>query len=726
MNVSKVLSVIFLFTVYSGWSQGKVNLKKLEKQADKFLASEAWHRALPLLLQLDSLDPTNKDFNFKTGMCYYHTVDKNKSLNYFKIAEANSDPSEELDFYLGRAYHFNNRFDEAIKYYEKFRQDLINLNKTTDRRYKEVERYIENCEVGKELVRDSVTLEIVNIGEVINSEYPEYGPIIPADESFMIFTSRREDNVSTEQDADGRYHEDMYISYKNDKGEWQKPQNLGFGVNTFGHDASIGLSPDGSQLLIYKSNNGGDIYISDHSEDGWTIPVPLSGEVNTAGFESSACFTADSKHIYFTSEREGGYGGSDIYKAELLQDGTWGNIVNLGPVINTSYDEEAPQIHSDSKTLFFSSRGHNSMGGFDIFSSNYNEETKTWSPVKNIGYPINTADEDIYFVLTADGSKAYFSSYRNNTFGEVDIYVLMRPNSSPASLLFRVKLSEDGSEHEPIPARILLSDRETGVAESIVTEDISNSDLSFHMEFDKDYDLIIEAEGFAKSTYPVRVAHQNDIFEYVMNVDLQKVEPSNIVIHLDHQSEEFVDRVIINDKEVVREELPPVKDAKQENKVVLEKEVIQEIEVKQEKEVVQEVLELDKEVPKDVEPEVEVDKIPTGDVNEAFVPGVLQFEFDKNTLNRDAIDKLNQLAVYLKGSNTNVKISGYTDTYGPEDYNLFLSQKRAKSAYDYLVKGGIKREQLSYQGYGEANPIADNSTLASRKLNRRVEFDIKQ
>ena len=115
MNTSKVLSVIFLFTVYFGWSQGKVNLKKLEKQADKFLAAEAWHRALPLLLQLDSLDPTNKDFNFKTGVCYYHTVDKNKSLSYFKIAEANSDPSEELDFYLGRAFHFNNSFDEANK-----------------------------------------------------------------------------------------------------------------------------------------------------------------------------------------------------------------------------------------------------------------------------------------------------------------------------------------------------------------------------------------------------------------------------------------------------------------------------------------------------------------------------------------------------------------------------------------------------------------------------------
>ncbi|MCZ6694077.1 MAG: OmpA family protein [Bacteroidetes bacterium] len=709
MNVSKVLSVIFLFTVYSGWSQGKVNLKKLEKQADKFLAAEAWHRALPLLLKLDSLDPTNKDFNFKTGMCYYHTVDKNKSLNYFKIAEANSDPSEELDFYLGRAYHYNNRFDEAIKYYEKFRQDLINLNKTTDPRYKEVERYIENCEVGKELVRDSVTLEIVNIGEVINSEYPEYGPIIPADESFMIFTSRREDNVSTEQDADGRYHEDMYISYKNDKGEWQKPQNLGFGVNSFGHDAGIGLSSDGSQLLIYKSNNGGDIYISDHSEDGWTIPVPLSGEVNTAGFESSACFTADSKHIYFTSEREGGYGGSDIYKAELLGNGTWGNIVNLGPEINTQFNEEAPQIHSDSKTLFFSSRGHNSMGGFDIFSSNYNEDSKTWSPVRNIGYPINTADEDIYFVLAANGVKAYFSSYRNDTHGEVDIYILKRPNSSPTSLLFRVNLPEDGSEHKPIAGRIILSDKETGAVETFESEDISRSSHAFHMEFEKEYDLIIEAEGFVRSTFPVQVMYRADIFEYVMNVDLQKTDSSNIVIHLDHQSEEFVERVVVNDKEVVREDLPP------------EKEVIQE------KEVVQEDLEPDKEVaPKVMEPEVEPAKISTGDINVTFVPGVLQFDFDKNTLNGEAIKKLNQLVIYLKSNDTNVKISGYTDTYGPEDYNLFLSKKRAKSAYDYLAKEGIKQEQLSYQGYGEANPIADNSTLASRKLNRRVEFVIKQ
>ena len=181
------------------------------------------------------------------------------------------------------------------------------------------------------------------------------------------------------------------------------------------------------------------------------------------------------------------------------------------------------------------------------------------------------------------------------------------------------------------------------------------------------------------------------------------------MIHLDHESEELVHRIIINDKEVVREELPPEKDGVQE------------------KEVVQEVVELDKEVaPKDMEPEVKPDKIPKGDINVTFVPGILQFDFDKNTLNADAIEKLNQLVIYLKDSDTNVKISGYTDTYGPEDYNLYLSQKRAKTAYDYLVKEGIKQEQLSYQGYGEANPIADNSTLASRKLNRRVEFDINQ
>ncbi len=657
------------------WSQESPNLKKIEREADRLMREQAWHKALPLLLKLDSLDPTNETYNFKTGVCYYHTVDKELSLKYFKIAEENSDPSEELDFYIGRAYHYNHRFDDAIVYYNKFKEDLVELGNTDDPRFAQVEGFIKNCMIGKQLMRDSIDLEIKNIGGVINSEYPDYVPVIPGDESFILFTSRRPDNVNTEPDYDGQYYEDIFYAEQKPDGTWTEPENLGREVNTWEHDACIGLSFDGTELLIYKSANGGDIYVSHHNGDQWTKPEPLKGDVNTKGWESSASFTDDGKHLYFSSDRPGGFGGSDIYVAERLPDGSWGNVTNLGPNVNTEFDEDAPHIHRDDKTLFFSSRGHESMGGFDIFSSIHDETNNTWSTAKNIGYPINTADEDIYFTLSGDGSKAYFSSYRGDTYGEKDIYVLSRPNSSPTQFLFRMELERPEDLVGPVAAKIYLRNKATNAVDSVVTDDIFSGHQTITMEFDSDYDLEIYADGYAGAVHPVRVDHRADIFEYVMNVELQEEqEPATIVVDMGEEKEK--------------------KKAIASNEIAIAETTARSI------------------VAEDVE-EVK-----------PFTTKVLQFDFDDFKLGSDASAKLDELAEHLKSTNSQVKIFGYTDTYGPDDYNLLLSQWRAKAAFDYLVNTGINAGRLTYEGKGESNPIADNNNFESRKLNRRVEFEI--
>jgi hypothetical protein len=230
-----------------------------------------------------------------------------------------------IDFYLGRAYHFNLDFNKAIEFYEK-RAEVENQDGIAKEQRQEIEKHIEDCKLAAQYTRNPLLTPITNIGEPVNSPFPEYVPLITAGEDMMIFTSRRPDTTGKRRDQNGQFMEDIYISYRKADGEWTEPDNdLAFNTNE--HDACVGLSQDGKKLILYRSENGGDLYISDFDGKKWEDPVPVEG-VNTAHWESSACFSADGKYFYFTSDKPGGYGGSDIYVAEIDESGRFGKIRN--------------------------------------------------------------------------------------------------------------------------------------------------------------------------------------------------------------------------------------------------------------------------------------------------------------------------------------------------------------------------------------------------------------
>ena len=721
------------------------NVKKLEREANRYFNQEAYHKALPLFLKLDSLFPDSREYNFKTGQCYYHTVDKNLSLKYFKIAEAQGERWEELDYYIGRAYHFNHQFDKAIEYYRQFQQDLLELDQTDDERFYEVELFVGNCELGKLMLQDSMSIAIENIGGTINSEFPDYVPVIPANEDFMLFTSRRSDNIFPETDFDGQYYEDIFISYR-DGDKWSEPENLGEDINTWQHDACIGLSFDGAKLLVYKSVNGGDVYVSDHQEDGsWSPPTKILGEVNSNGWESSACFNDDLSQIYFTSDRPGGFGGSDIYVADLdVSTGAYVNARNLGPIVNSPYDEDAPHLHTDGKTLFFSSRGHPGMGGFDIYSSIFDEESETWSHPANIGYPINTADDDIYFTLTGDGSKAYFSSYRSDTYGEKDLYVLKRPNLSPSKFYFNLRLN-GGETAGAVPGKLIMTNVKTGAKEVKEVDDVFSKEQVFVMEFNEDYELEIDADGYATHTEPLNIEKQVSLFEFVMKLNLKKQEIIVVDVEATEAPEEAetIAEATTQPNEVT-EETPGDEPATAEetNESVTKPQETPEPPEPQETPVAQKPQETPEspETPETPatpeaaaavqdetgptgETEPETGSVTTPDANPAdFQLRVIQFEFDDYSLNNEATIFLNSLSGYLQANSKRVLISGYTDTYGPADYNLYLSQMRAKEVKKYLESKGIDSNRIESSGYGEADPVSSNESLETRKLNRRVQI----
>jgi len=239
---------------------------------------------------------------------------------------------------------------------------------------------------------------------------------------------RRSDTKGKGRDNyDHGYYEDIYISTYDEKtNSWSPAEGIKGRMNTVFHDACMSISPDGNEIFVYKNvpnkTRSGDIYVSRKGPTGkWTKPQPLPNKtINTSYFESSACLSADGNILYFVSERKKGYGHGDIYMSKRITRKEWGVPINLGPQINTDKDEIGVFIHPDGKTLFFSSKGHNSIGGYDIFRS-VNKDGK-WSVPENLGYPINTTGDDAHFVMTTDNKTGYYASLRADGFGEKDIY----------------------------------------------------------------------------------------------------------------------------------------------------------------------------------------------------------------------------------------------------------------------------------------------------------------
>jgi len=302
------------------------DIPKLAKEADRYFDFEEFRQALPLYLQLEIVDQQNFHLKYKIGVCYLSTkIDYGKAVSYLEIAAEKLPDSEkpvELSYYLARAYHVNDRFDASISYYKQYLSDTI-LD-TVDVIH--INRQMQMCENAKRLIARPVNAIITNLGEAINSIHGDYAPVISADQSILIFTSRREGGTGGLFDESGDYYEDIYVSNytfsdRADNSYWMSPENIGDQINTKLHDASVALSVDGSELFIYKGDNkgkGGAIYVAKTEGLSWSIPEKLGKNINTKNWETSVSLSAEGSKLYFTSDRKGGYGGKGV--------GPWVNL----------------------------------------------------------------------------------------------------------------------------------------------------------------------------------------------------------------------------------------------------------------------------------------------------------------------------------------------------------------------------------------------------------------
>ncbi|MEQ8361029.1 MAG: OmpA family protein [Cytophagales bacterium] len=421
---------LYSITLFSQISEKRKEVAaKFVRQADLVMESTAAKEvAKELYIQAARIDPNNVDANFKAGKMYLETINKDRAATYFiKVLNLNPDYKFSLNYLIGRSYHFGLDFDEAIKYYQKYEEKLTE-NPTYSGSDKidseEVKNRILECYNGKEFVSNPQNYSIRNMGAQINSVYDDYAPVINRENSFMIFTTRRKDgNLSKDVDIDNEFFEDIFYSNFDD-GKWTQAKNIGTPINTVFHNSNLSLSADGNILFLYTDENNGDIMVSNKADDGtWSEPKSIGPNINSLGFkESSVCLSPDGSTLYFSSNRPGGYGGSDIYYSEKDKKGAWKKAKNLGSVINTKYDDDGPFVDFSGDYLYFSSKGHKGMGGYDIFKSEYLIEEESWGDPVNMGYPINTSDNDIYFVSSNDGEIAYYATVRGGGYGLSDIY----------------------------------------------------------------------------------------------------------------------------------------------------------------------------------------------------------------------------------------------------------------------------------------------------------------
>ena len=632
------------------------------------LGPGSYREARECYLKAYGYNPDNAGLNYMIGRCYLFTDNKFESIKYIEKAyNLKPEVSYDIHLMLGMAYHQILEFDKAIEEYNYF---INNLHPKYRQRYQsQIDLYIQQCKNGKLLAAEPRRVVINNLGKGVNSVYDEYGPILSFDGQELYFTSRRKYSKKSQKSVlDDKYFEDAYYSELSGD-TWSRAKRLDKRITGSANTtnvAVIGLSPDKQKLYLYRGNDrSGDLYVSTFKKGMWSRPKSLS-KFNSKYSEVSICVSSDESTLYFISgNTKKGYGGTDIYISKKNNQGKWGKPENAGNVINTFFDELGISLGPNDSILYFSSKGHNSMGGYDVFQSSLSD-VGLWSKPQNLGYPINTPNDDVFYVLAPDGKTAYYSSNRESGLGGMDIYKIiylgaekgmisgdvdnllagaMKPYDniyfSPVkklavdtTILMRGFIN-DSENQLPVIAKIELIDRERSMVIATAISD-STGNYSVKLPETKMYGVEIIAKGYLL---------------YLDMVDLSQRTYDEVVV-----KNFLLDRVEVGAKVILKN---------------------------------------------------------------------IYFEFGKSTLKPESYAGLDNVVKLLQSNETiRIEISGHTDNIGSLKTNTKLSADRAKAVVDYLVQKGIAPARLEYKGYAFSQPIAPNTTEEGRAQNRRVEFKV--
>lgn len=655
---------------FDDFRKGLVYDKKLPVSVRDYLSvgNENFRNARAPLMDAQRFNPKNARLNYMLGFIwFFESATSKETLAYLSDAYR-LDPEVEFDaaYWLGWCYHLHANWDEAIKYYTTYLSKCNAKPKQFAVEMEDVQKKIAECNNGKKYSANPERVFVDNLGPSINTQYPEYSPSITADEETIIFTARRDNSTGGKKDSDAGYYEDLYISNKLN-GKWQLSKLLSKNVNSEEHDASAGLSPDGSKLFVYRHSgkDGGDLYESTLFGADWEEPVHMNKNINTRYHESSVSLSFDGRHIYFVSDKSSGFGDRDIYYSDMDVKGEWGPSKNIGAELNTKYGEEGVFMHPDGKTMYFSSQGHDNLGGYDIFKSIF--ENGKWGKPINLGYPINGPDDDVFFVVSGSGNRAYFSSSKQGGYGDKDIYKITFLGPEKEPLLSTedqlIAMIANPISNLKAEAALDIKSAKLTILKGVIT-DAKNGQV-----LEASIDLIDNDKNEVLATFKSNSATG----KYLVTLPSGKnygiaVKKDGYLFH----SENF--------------NLPDNADYQEFNK------------------------------------DVALKKIEVGSV---IVLRNIFFDFDKATIRPESANELDRLTKLLNDNPTlKIELGSHTDSKGSDEYNMKLSDNRSKSVVAYLITKGIAAGRLVAKGYGETKAIDTNDTEAGRQNNRRTEFKI--
>ena len=613
-----------------------------------------FEKALEFYLKAQDFNSNNYDLNKKIGLSYLYTNKSYLAKEYLlKSYEINKGSDPLLYFLLGRLYQLDENFIDAKDFYLKFSKST---NDKTNDFFKKINRkYLDECSNGLKYISIKQRIWLDNVKE-LNTSFDEIAPCITSDAKSIIFSSNRSGNF------------DIYNSeFKN--GKWKK-LNLIDNLNTQFDDIASSLAYDGQRILLFKNNEGHfDIYQSNLSGSTWTDPkLKMSKIVNTSSNETFASYDPQDIKVYYVSD--GGYTGDQDIIFSGKKDNAekyWGKGQSPGNKINSPYNEGSIYLAPDGQTMYFSSQGHTSMGGYDIFVS-YREENGEWGEPINLGYPINSPYDDLFFSISASTKYAYFSSNRLGGEGGMDIYkvTFLGPKKKPVTItedLLIAKITDpipstyipkslnitkrsnltvfkgkvlDGLLQNPLYSEIKIFNNSTGELYTKVYSNSVTGKFLLSLPSGLNYGISVEADGY--------LFHSE-------NFNLPKDAQYNIV-----------------------------------NKDIFLKNI---------------------------------------DIGSKIALKNVFFETGKSFVKIDSYPELDRLISLMKEVPTlKIELSGHTDNIGKDDYNLKLSQNRADAVKNYLVSRAVDPNRIDAVGYGETRPIVSNDTKEGRASNRRTEFEI--
>ena len=640
-----------------------------DKGIDKILAMQEANilfiQAIFHYQKAQDFNPNNAELNYKIGSCYLFTNQKDKAAGYFARAiELTTDYPSDFFFYYGMTLQLQGDYLLAVEQFEKFK--ITAKSKVYERFQVLVKKFTKECQGANEIMRISNRVWVDNIA--LNTEFDEWSPCLSADGELLIFTS----NQPNEKLANefGVYDQDIYSSTLiSRKFEVTSPISE---LNTENNDVSGGLSYDGQRLLIFKHEQGNsDVFESKLDGLKWGTPNRKMGEKlrggNTDGNETFASFDPPDVKVYYITD--GGYSGNkNIYFSGVMnkERNLWGKGQSAGHEINTKFQEGSVYIHPDGKTMYFSSQGHNTLGGYDIFVSHV-DDLGHWSEPVNLGYPINTPYDDLFYSATASGRYAYIASNRAGGMGGLDIYKVTywgmdKPMSTDVQDQLIASIAKPVSDNI-IAKPILVEEKSLTVFKGKVLDAITKKPVKAAIEIilnetGKVYTSFFSNSATGKfllslpagNNYGISVSADGYLF-HSENFDLPKGDGFN-----------------------------------------------------------------------NVTKDVELKNIKVG--SNIALRNVF-FNTGKWEVKDDSYAELTRLVLLLNDvPSLKIEISGHTDNIGAESFNELLSQRRADAVVNYLVDKGVNKNRLSAKGYGQSNPVDSNDTAEGRASNRRTEFEI--